>query len=160
MDEISASPVVRDMFQAAIDVVDTGYRVLRSPGAEKRLGGDYTALQSMLRDLEIAMAEHSRAAEKTPSQAFAPSPTSTPASFPRSPLLGVALADDAAAGRSRSAGRKTTSWSPAARFACRTLRRREHRHSAASRRHAAGVSRPRPRCSLKPNDSTIGVFDE
>ena len=33
-------------------------------------------------------------------------------------------------GRSRSADRKTTSWSPAARFACRTLRRRrEHRHS-------------------------------
>jgi hypothetical protein len=29
-----------------------------------------------------------------------------------------------------------------------------------SRRHAAGVGRPRPRCSLKPNDSTIGVFDE
>jgi hypothetical protein len=43
MDEISSSPEVREMFQAAIDV-DAGYRVLRSPGAEKRLGGDYTAI--------------------------------------------------------------------------------------------------------------------
>jgi hypothetical protein len=94
MDEISSSPVVRDMFQAAIDVVDAGYRVLRSPGAEKRLGGDYTALQAKLRSLEIALANHARAAEKTPSQAFAPSSASTPASFPRSPLLGVAIADD------------------------------------------------------------------
>jgi hypothetical protein len=42
--------------------------------------------------LEIALANH--AAEKTPSQAFAPSSASTPASFPRSPLLGVAIADD------------------------------------------------------------------
>jgi hypothetical protein len=29
-----------------------------------------------------------------------------------------------------------------------------------SRRQAASVGRPPPRCSLKPNDSTIGVFDE
>jgi hypothetical protein len=94
MDEISSSPEVRETFQAAIDVVDAGYRVLRSPGAEKRLGGDYTALQATLRSLEIALANHARAAEKTPSQAFAPSSASTPASFPRSPLLGVAIADD------------------------------------------------------------------
>jgi hypothetical protein len=79
---------------AAIHVVDAGYRVLRSPGAEKRLGGDYTALQATLRSLEIALANHARAAERTPSQAFAPSSASTPASFPRSPLLGVAIADD------------------------------------------------------------------
>ena len=71
MDEISPSPEVREMFQAAIDVVDAGYRVLRSPGAEKRLGGDYTALQATLRSLEIPLANHARAAEKTPSQAFA-----------------------------------------------------------------------------------------
>ena len=43
--------------------------------------------------MEIALAKHARPA-KTPSQAFAPSPASTPASFPRSPLLGVAPADD------------------------------------------------------------------
>jgi hypothetical protein len=45
--------------------------------------------------LEIALAKHDRAPEKTPSQAFAPSSASTPTSFPRSPLLGVAIADDA-----------------------------------------------------------------
>ena len=54
------------MIQAVIDVADAGYRLLRSPGAEKQLAGDYTALQAKLRDLEIALANHARAAERTP----------------------------------------------------------------------------------------------
>jgi hypothetical protein len=63
MDEISSSPVVRDMFQAAIDVVGAGYRVL--------LRGRLHRATSDASELEIALTNHARAAEKKPSQAFA-----------------------------------------------------------------------------------------
>lgn len=82
------------MFQAAADVVDAGYRLLRSPGAEEKLQGNHAVLQAKLRNLEAALADHPLAAQSR-SQAFAPSPALTPASFRRSPVLGVALADDA-----------------------------------------------------------------
>ena len=82
MDEISSSPAVGATFKAAIDVVDAGYRLLRSPGAAKKLEGNYAVLQARLRDLEIALAKHDRAPEKPPSQAFAPSSALYPRIFP------------------------------------------------------------------------------